>query len=300
MNGAQPGILLPIPPLARYLTFTLRFRRGCRPSLQKLQTLVNGEDAVVGLGLSLVSALQSHIPGLKSYQPTPAPGIDLPTTPAALWIWLRGHDRGALLLQSRALTAALSDAFTLSHAIDAFRYANFQDLSGFVDGTENPTGDAAAQTAFVQPSDKTPHNLTGSSFVAVQQWLHDLAVWDRFSPHHQNATFGRDKISNAEIADAPPSAHVKRAAQETFQPSAFLLRRSMPWTDQHLNQERAGLVFVSFSASLTPFEAIFNRMLGHEDSTTDALFQFSQPISGAYFWCPPLRNNVLDLSPLGL
>ena len=70
----------------------------------------------------------------------------------------------------------------------------------------------------------------------------------------------------------------------------------MPWADG----ARAGLVFVAFGKSLDAFEAQLKRMVGAEDGITDGLFKFTRPISGSYFWCPPMRNGRLDLTALGL
>jgi porphyrinogen peroxidase len=60
------------------------------------------------------------------------------------------------------------------------------------------------------------------------------------------------------------------------------------------------LMFVAFGTSFDAFEAQLKRMVGTEDGIVDAIFKFTQPVSGAYFWCPALRNGKLDLSPLGL
>ena len=107
---------------------------------------------------------------------------------------------------------------------------------------------------------------------------------------------GRRLEDNTEIEDAPASAHVKRTAQEDFQPEAFILRRSMPWADE----SGEGLVFVAFGKSFDAFEALLNRMLGKDDGIVDALFRISQALSGNYFWCPPVKNGRLDLRALGM
>jgi putative iron-dependent peroxidase len=138
--------------------------------------------------------------------------------------------------------------------------------------------------------------LDGGSFVAVQQWLHDFANFERMSPQQQDQAIGRRRSDNLELADAPASAHVKRTAQESFDPEAFVLRRSMPWAEG----QRAGLVFVAFAAAYDAFEAQLQRMIGVDDGITDALFGFTRPLGGAYFWCPPLRAGRLDLRALGL
>jgi len=116
-------------------------------------------------------------------------------------------------------------------------------------------------------------------------------------PHKdQDNAIGRRKRDNKELDNAPSSAHVKRTAQESFTPEAFLLRRSMPWADT----TRAGLVFVAFGRSLDAFEAQLRRMAGAEDGIVDALFTFTRPVTGAYYWCPPLRKGRLDLRAVGL
>jgi putative iron-dependent peroxidase len=111
----------------------------------------------------------------------------------------------------------------------------------------------------------------------------------------QDLSIGRHRVGNAEIDDAPRSAHVKRTAQESFTPAAFVLRRSMPWA----NGLEAGLQFVAFGHSLDAFEALLRRMTGGEDGITDALFGFTRPVTGAYYWCPPASDGRLDLRAIG-
>lgn len=138
--------------------------------------------------------------------------------------------------------------------------------------------------------------MDGSSFVAVQQWQHDLDAFEAMSPLAQDHMIGRRRADNEELDDAPASAHVKRTAQESFQPEAFVLRRSMPWAAG----DQAGLMFVTFGKSLDAFEAQLGRMVGLEDGVVDALFGMSTPVSSAYFWCPPMHAGKLDLRQLGL
>ena len=170
-------------------------------------------------------------------------------------------------------------------------YREGRDLSGYVDGTENPTGDAAAQAALV---DAASASLAGSSFVAVQQWLHDLDSFEAHPAPHRDNIIGRTQEDDVELDDAPPSAHVKRTAQESFIPEAFVLRRSMPWAEE----EHMGLMFVAFGKSFDAFEALLERMIGLEDGIPDALFSFTRPLTGAYYWCPPMRDGKLDLDAL--
>ena len=100
------------------------------------------------------------------------------------------------------------------------------------------------RAAIVQNSmvKKLGEGLDGSSFVAVQKWLHNFEQLNDMSVEQRDDVIGRHISDNEEFDDAPESAHVKRTAQESFSPEAFMLRRSMPWAEEM----NAGLVFVAF------------------------------------------------------
>jgi putative iron-dependent peroxidase len=214
--------------------------------------------------------------------------VELPITPSAVWIWLRGTDRGDLVHATRRWQAVGGHAFETTSIVDAFVHRDSRDLSGYEDGTENPTGD----DAFAHGIADGPAGLAGSSFVGVQTWRHDFAALEAMTVDERDDTIGRRISDNEELEDAPESAHVKRTAQEDFDPEAFLVRRSMPWTDP----SGAGLQFVAFGRSLDAFEAQLGRMSGAEDGIVDALFRFTKPETGATFWCPPATDGQLDLS----
>jgi len=293
MSQVQPGILEPVPPLARYLAFSLGEAGDARGCLRALREIADGRQTVVGFGESLTRALDAQIPGLRTPPGIAGRGFEVPSTPFALWCWLRGTDRGELLHRSRRIGAALSPAFRLEHMLDAFRHEGGRDLTGYEDGTENPKGEDAIAAAVVRGQGE---GMDGSSFVAVQQWLHEFERFVAMPGTDQDNAIGRRRSDNEELADAPASAHVKRTAQESFTPEAFVLRRSMPWAEGR----NAGLHFVAFGRSFDAFEAQLNRMVGAEDGIADALFAFTRPVSSAYFWCPPLRENRLHLRALGV
>lgn len=293
MNLVQKGILAPVPKKARYLLFTIAPGKNPAGALRNLCKLADGGKTVVGLGQSLVRALGQEIPRLEVFPPYAGAGFDVPSTPAALWCWLRGDDRGELVHRARAIVQSVAPVLQLQHTIDGFRYKSGFDLSGYEDGTENPKGIAAVKAAVVAGQGS---GLDGGTFVAVQQWVHNLDMFEALSVKEQDHTFGRRKRDNKELAQAPASAHVKRTAQEGFEPPAFLVRRSMPWADQR----QAGLIFVAFGKSFAAFDAQMRRMVGADDGIVDSLFTFTRPISGSYFWCPPMKNRRLDLRAVGL
>lgn len=293
MSNYQPGILQTEIPLARYLTFSVVTVDDITSTLRVLAAQTNGDDTVVGIGQSLVAALGRNIDGLRVLPVLTGSAIEIPSTPAALWVWLRGNDRGKLFHRSRQIESLLLPNFSLDDVLDCFPYDVNRDLAGYEDGTENPQDEEAIDTVIVQGQGA---GLDGSSFVAVQQWLHDFDYFESLDQQEQDNTFGRRRADNEEFDAAPESAHVKRTAQESFSPEAFIVRRSMPWSDG----VRGGLNFVAFGKSFDAFEAILHRMTGLEDGISDALFTFTRPLNGAYYWCPPMKNGKLDLSVLGL
>lgn len=292
MSYYQPGILAtPVPPQARHLFFSLQTVEALPAALDQLMQWVDGKCAVVGFGKSLVNALEAKVPGLRPFPAMIGVGVDNPSTQHALWLWLHGEDRGELLNRSRAIEAALAPALRLVQMNETFRHMTGHDLTGYEDGTENPHDDAAVAAALVAEGED---GLVGGSFAAIQQWQHDLSGFNALASHEQDNIMGRRKSDNEELDDAPISAHVKRTAQESFTPEAFIVRRSMPW----IEGEHAGLMFLAFGHSFNAFEAQLRRMSGLEDGIADGLYRMSRPITGGYYWCPPLKDGRLDLRAL--
>lgn len=298
----QPGILEGVPAVARFVLFSLTDASvdegAIKEALTRVTPLVNGSDVVIGLGPSLVQALGVEIPGLHEFPDLSRAGVKVPVTPGTLWCWMRGSDLGDLLHVTRKVQKALAPAFVVRHAIEGFRHAykeggHGHDLTGFEDGTENPTGEDAEKAAFAHGLGE---GIDGSSYVAVQQWVHDLDAFEKLGDDERDHHFGRRLSDNEEIEDAPETAHVKRTAQESFDPEAFVLRRSMPW----MLGMQAGLMFVAFGKSHQAFEQQMRRMAGHDDGIVDSMFSISRPVTGAFFWCPPMRDGRLDLRRLGL
>ena len=293
MNRSQPGILGELTSHSRYLTFALLPGANPRAALAALRDLTAGDDVVIGIGAPLASELGVEIPGLRDFPVHSGAAVAVPSNPSSLWCWLRGEDPGELLHRGRDVQAALAPAFRLDDVTDGFLYRGNLDLTGYEDGTENPVDEDAEEAALVSGGGA---GIAGSSFVAVQKWIHDLDAFAAKNALERDHTIGRSLSDNEELDDAPESAHVKRTAQESFDPEAFVVRRSVPWADAAGH----GLVFVAFGHSFDAFEALLGRMVGAEDGIVDALFSFTRPVSGSYYWCPPMVSGRLNLTALGI
>jgi len=289
----QPGILEAIPTSARYLFFRRRAGTPLASAIDALAGLTPSDDVVAfGPGFIAECGAAQRVPGVREFPSLEGGSQRVPATPVAVWCWLRGEDPGSLLHRGRALEAALAPGFELERVVEGFRHREGRDLTGYVDGTENPEGDEAVAAGLLRGAGE---GLDGSSYAAVQVWRHDFNAFDGCAEAEQDHMIGRRKADDVELDDAPPTAHVKRTAQENFNPEAFVVRRSMPWSDPG----GAGLVFVAFGKSFDAFEAQLRRMVGLDDGIEDALFRFTHPETGSYAWCPPLQQDGrLDLRVL--
>lgn len=284
----QPGLLAtPVPAHARHLFFALDAVEALPAVLDQLLPQVDGKTLILAVGAPLAKALGREVPGLRGFPQLDAV-VENPATQHALWLWLRGEERGELFLRAQALQQALAPALRLVDSVDGFLHRGGHDLTGYEDGTENPVDEDAVAAAIV-PGDVP--GLAGSSFAAFQLWKHDLNYFKSLPQGEQDNIIGRRLSDNEELDDAPESAHVKRTAQESFEPEAFIVRRSVAWTDER----GAGLAFVALGYSFDAFEVQLRRMSGLEDGVIDGLYRFSRPLSGGYYWCPPLSEAGADL-----
>jgi len=291
MSQPQPAILADLPAHARYLDLKLRSGTDTNQALVLAADQTFSERVTIGLGPGLLATTPGSVNGMRHFPSLSGPGCEVPSTQRDLWVWISGDDRGVIAGEARDLLAVLEPCFEPVEFTDGFKYRDGRDLSDYIDGTENPTGDEAAAAALVATGSNPP---SGSSFVSVQRWTHDLRYFNALAQQDRDHIIGRRLSDNEELDEAPDSAHVKRTAQESFEPEAFVVRRSLPWSDTR----GEGLMFVAFGHSLDAFEAQMRRMVGLDDGVVDDLFRFSQPVSGGYYWCPPASLGRLDLSAL--
>jgi putative iron-dependent peroxidase len=290
-SSPQPAILAPVPPAARFITFDLKPDADAVALVRRLADAEHDPKTVVGIGPSLARGASLRMDGLRSF---PADLMSFPSTQHALWLFLAHGDGGAMFDAGRAFMRRVAADLFAVEEIDAFLYRGGRDLSGFEDGTENPTGDDAVKAAIVAGRGD---GADGGSFVAVQRWVHDLDAVERMTPEVRARAIGRDRETNAELDDAPASAHVRRTDQESFVPDGHIVRRSMPYGG--VRDHDRGLYFVAYGESLDRFERQLRRMAGQEDGVLDGLLSFTRAVTGGYYFCPPLRAGRLDLRPPG-
>ncbi|MBA4502391.1 Dyp-type peroxidase [Marinobacterium marinum] len=206
-----------------------------------------------------------------------------PSTPVDLLFIIRADQYDAVFELGQTVMEMLRDAATLVEEVHGFRYQDMRDLTGFVDGTENPQGDDRLAVALVGDEDA---EFAGGSYLHLQRYEHDLSAWQRLSVKQQEDTYGRTKVDNVEYAgtEKSPHAHTKRTSLKHADGTSMeILRHSMPYGDS----QSKGLVFVSTCRTPEHFERMLASMVeGDEEGRADQLLEFTRAVTGAAFFLP--------------
>ena len=191
----------------------------------------------------------------------------------------------------------LADAVSPVDEVQGFRYFDERDLLGFVDGTENPRGELAAESALVGDEDR---DFVGGSYVIVQKYLHDLAAWNALPTEAQERIIGRKKLSDIELSESekPTSAHSALTVIVEGGKERKILRDNMPFGSP-ANGE-FGTYFIGYSRSPAVTEQMIKNMfVGRPPGNYDRLLDFSRAVTGGLFFCPSATflENLTDGEP---
>jgi len=202
-------------------------------------------------------------------------GFVMPATQHDAVLWLSGSAYDVVFEAARGSIAGLRGLASLVEETSSWPYLHDRDLTGFIDGSENPTLIEAPEVAIV--SQDSPGR--GGTILLLQKWAHDAPAWECLTDEEQERVIGRTKPDSVELEDKPDDSHVARTDQDTF---GHIFRRNMPYgtvTDH-------GTMFVGFCAEQRPLEALLESMAGLTTGTRDALTRYTRPITGAYYFIP--------------
>ena len=204
-----------------------------------------------------------------------------------IYIEIRSDRADVNHIVSSKVCLLLADSVELVEQVQAFRFLDGRDLTGFVDGTENPQGMHRKKVAIVNEQDDI--DFAGGSYLHIQRYQHNLALWDSLAESEQENVYGRTKFDNVEYAsdDKALTAHTKRTSLKDEQGNSIeILRQSMPYGDMKCK----GLFFVSYCHSAKPFEIMLKSMIhGDEHGNVDHLLKYTQAETGAAFFAPSLN-----------
>jgi putative iron-dependent peroxidase len=263
LDGAEPGEL--VTRLA---------------DLREPRTTIGGVNLVVGLRPELWrdrigAPAPTDLHGFD--EPVVGPdGFTMPATQHDAVLWIAGAAYDVVFDVARGAIDALGAVARLATEVSSWPYRHDRDLTGFVDGTENPSLARAAEVALVPPG--VPGS--GGSVLLLQRWPHDVDAWKALPVAAQEAAMGRTKDTSAELDPKPPGSHVARTDQDEL---GHVFRRNMPYGTVRAH----GTMFVGFAAEQRPLARMLERMVGL-DGPRDELTRYTTPETGAYYFVPAI------------
>src|SRR5579862_2785090 len=293
------AIVAPLTRAAIFLVVALKpgadnratIRSFC-PDLAALLRAVEFRD--IEAGLSCVMGFGSEAWDRLFGQPRPAElhpfreiragARQAVATPGDLIFHIRAKRMDLCFELATQIMARVGDAVSSADEVHGFRYFDDRDLMGFVDGTENPRGNAAAEAALIGEEDAA---FTGGSYVIVQKYLHDLDGWNRLSTEAQEKIIGRKKLSDIELDDSvkPTSAHNALTTIVEDGKEIKILRDNMPFGKA--SEGEFGTYFIGYSRSPRTIEKMLENMfIGNPPGNYDRILDFSRAVTGNLFFVP--------------
>lgn len=301
MNQPQSGVVPEPGPSAHFLVLSATdLPRDARRIVAKLATLgeLEGEVAalvpdaglrsVVSFGFDLWNRVS---PGarpreLAPFEPIGAGALVAPATGGDVLLHVHANRPDVTFELARRVRGSLGDLVHPLDEVAGFRYLDGRDLTGFIDGTENPAGEERAAAALI--GDEDP-GFAGGSYVTAHRFVHDLARWNALATEEQERIIGRTKPDSRELDDEvrPATSHVSRVVIEEDGEELQILRHSFPYgtTREH------GLFFIAYGRRLATFGKMLRRMYGTSgDGVHDRLMEFTRAVSGGYFFAPSVER----------
>lgn len=203
----------------------------------------------------------------------------MPATQHDALVWLSGSAYDVIFDMARSIVRDLADLASLADETASWPYRHDRDLTGFIDGSENPSLLDAPAAALI------PEGVPGAagSILLLQKWKHSAAEWEAVPVEQQEEIMGRRKLDSTELDDKPEDSHVARTDQDDF---GKIFRRNMPYG----GVQDHGTMFVGFSAEQKRLSRMLENMAGLIDGKRDALTRFTEPITGAYYFVPSVES----------
>ncbi|SOD91268.1 Dyp-type peroxidase [Streptomyces sp. Ag109_G2-15] len=208
-----------------------------------------------------------------------------PATPGDLLFHVRARRMDLCFELARLVMERLRGAVTVVDEVHAFKYFDERDLLGFVDGSENPEGQVAADAVFI--GDEDP-DFTGGSYVIVQKYLHDMTAWNALPPDRQEKVIGRTKLANVELPDdiKPADSHVAlNTITDENGDERKIVRENMPFGS--LAEGAFGTYFIGYARTPDVTEQMLRHMfLGDGRAPYDRILDYSTATTGCLFHVP--------------
>jgi porphyrinogen peroxidase len=258
-------------------------------------------SCVVGIGAGLWDRLtgRPRPAGLHPFHELAGARHRAVATPGDLLFHIRAHRFDLCFELAQRLTEPLRGLAAVVDEVHGFRSFDERDVLGFVDGTENPEGAAAAQAVLIGDEDAA---FSGGSYVVVQKYVHDLRAWDALSTEEQELIIGRTKLNDIELPDdvKPPNSHL--ALNVITGPDGEerqIMRFNMPFG--RVGAEEFGTYYIAYARTSGLIELMLTNMfIGDPPGNTDRILDFSTAVTGVLFFVPSgdLLENITPVEEL--
>ena len=312
VRGHSQAVAAPLTRAAIFLVLTvnpgpenLATVRSFCPDLAALFRAVETRDLEGGLTciMGFGSDAWDHLfgaprpAGLHPFREIRAGNRHAVSTPGDLFFHIRAKRMDLCFELETQIMARLEAAVSAADEVQGFHYFDDRDLIGFVDGTENPRGDAAVDAVLVGDEDPA---FAGGSYVIVQKYFHDLDAWNRLSTEQQERIIGRSKLSDVELDDSvkPTSAHSALTTIVEDGKEIKILRDNMSFGRP--GYAEFGTYFIGYSRSPRTTEQMLDNMfIGRPPGNYDRLLDFSRAVTGSLFFVPTATflDTVGDEAP---
>ncbi len=252
----------------------------------EFRDLEGGLSCVMGFGSDAWDRLfgQPRPAELHPFREICAEARHAVSTPGDLLFHIRAKRMDLCFELATQFMARIGNAVSPVDEVHGFRYFDDRDLLGFVDGTENPRGEAAIDAVLIGAEDAA---FAGGSYVIVQKYLHDLDAWNALSTEAQERIIGRTKLSDIELDDSvkPTSAHNALTTIVENGKEIKILRDNMPFGQP--GHGEFGTYFIGYSRSPRTIEQMLENMfIGKPPGNYDRLLDFSRAVTGNLFFVP--------------
>jgi putative iron-dependent peroxidase len=289
MRTPQSGIFALGTASHAYLEFDARDRGSARDvvgavaALREPRTTMGGVNLVAGFRPELWRKVApddapTELEGFYDVLVGPD-GYTMPATQHDAVLWLSGSAYDVVFDTARAAIGALDGVASIAEETSSWPYRHDRDLTGFIDGSENPTLIESPEIALI-PRERPG---SGGTILLLQKWSHDASAWESLPVEAQERVIGRTKEESVELDDQPADSHVSSTDQDRF---GKIFRRNMPYgtvTDH-------GTMFVGFCADQRPLAAMLESMAGLTGEGRDALTRYTRPLTGAYYFVPSTQS----------
>ena len=245
-------------------------------------------SAIVGFGSSAWDHLfpkQAKPKELKTFKEIKGPKYTAVSTEGDLFFHIRAERQALCFEMADIINTQIKSVTYPIDEVSGFRYFDGRAIIGFVDGTENPEPEIAAEYALVGEEDV---DFKGGSYAFIQKYLHDMDKWRDLSVEEQEKVIGRKKFNDVELSDdvKPKTAHnVVSKAHDAKGNELKIVRANMPFSNPSKNEY--GTFFIGYSKKFSVTHQMLKHMFqGDKEGNLDSLLDFSTAVTGTLFFVP--------------